>query len=140
MKLYLAGPMRGIPDFNFPMFNKVADILRRKGHEVFNPAEKDLERHGGVAIGNPTGDEHQAAKEHNFSLRQALLDDMTFICSHAEGIVMLPGWEGSSGAMAEWMLARALCSTYPFKFVYVTSISNTLLHVPIEPAQIEEAA
>lgn len=121
MKLYLAGPMQGLPQFNFPMFNRVAAQLRADGHQVFNPAERDIERHGGVDIskGNDSGDVKLAAKDHAFSLREALADDTAFICNEADGIVMLPGWEHSNGAMAEWTLARALSKSYPFKFAYV---------------------
>jgi nucleoside 2-deoxyribosyltransferase len=39
IKLYLAGPMSGLPDMNYPEFNRVAALLRAKGYEVFNPAE-----------------------------------------------------------------------------------------------------
>ena len=110
MKLYLAGPMRGIPEFNFPAFEKAAAMLRRDGHEVFNPAEKDMERHGGVNIGagNATGSEEQATKDHGFNLRDALCDDLTFICTEADGIALLPGWRNSKGAVAEHATAVAL--------------------------------
>jgi Domain of unknown function (DUF4406) len=113
MKLYIAGPMQGVKDFNFPLFNLVADQLRAAGHEVFNPAERDLERHNGVNIANETGSVAQAQAEHGFSLRDALADDTQFICKEADGIVMLPGWEYSNGALAEWNLARALKKVYP---------------------------
>ena len=49
-RIYLAGPMRTIPEFNFPRFNAVAKALRAQGHYVFNPAQRDTERHGGVDI------------------------------------------------------------------------------------------
>ena len=38
MRLYLAGPMSGIKDFNFPAFNEAAEHLRKLGYEVFNPS------------------------------------------------------------------------------------------------------
>jgi hypothetical protein len=110
MKFYLAGPMTGIPNFNFPAFNVAASRLRSIGHEVFNPAERDIERHGGVDISadNHTGDPALAAKTHGFSLREALADDTAFICKEADAIAMLPGWENSKGARAEHALAFAL--------------------------------
>ena len=40
MKVYLSGPMRHHRDFNFPLFNAVTRLLREKGYEVINPAEK----------------------------------------------------------------------------------------------------
>lgn len=109
MKFYVAGPMRGIPEFNFPAFNAAAAKLRADGHFVFNPAEKDNERHGvDISKGNATGCEHEAAKTHGFDLRVALGDDLAFICREAEAIAMLPGWEKSKGAIAEHATAVAL--------------------------------
>ncbi len=110
--VYVAGPMQGIPEFNFPRFNAVTASFRAAGHIVFNPAEKDIERHAGtnIAAGNTTGDIKVAAAEHGFSLRKALADDCKFICEQCDMIVMLPGWEQSKGAMAEHRLAVALQS------------------------------
>lgn len=110
MIFYLAGPMTNIPLFNFPAFHAAAKHLRSQGHKVFNPAERDMERHGGVDIsaGNDKGDPSLATKVHGFSLRDALADDTAFICKEADGIAMLPGWEKSNGARAEHALAVAL--------------------------------
>lgn len=110
MKVYLAGPMRGYPEFNFPAFHAAAAKLRAEGHTVFSPAERDIERHGGVDIskGNTTGDEQKAAREHGFNLRVALAEDMAWICSEADAIALLPGWAHSKGAVAEYSTARAL--------------------------------
>ena len=109
MKIYLAGPMRGYPEFNFPAFYAGAARLRSQGHEVFSPAERDNERHGkDISKGNATGCLDQAAKEHNFSLREALADDLGYICRHADAIALLPGWQHSKGALAEHATAYAL--------------------------------
>ena len=109
MKIYLAGPMRGIPEFNFPAFHAAAAKLRYDGHDVFNPAEKDNERHGkDISKGNTTGCENIAAIEHGFNLREALHIDLTFICREADGIALLPGWRNSKGATAEHATAVAL--------------------------------
>lgn len=109
MKIYVAGPMRGIPEFNFPAFNAAATMLRAAGHIVFNPAEKDNERHGtDISKGNATGDESVAATQHGFDLRVALGDDLRWICAEAEAIALLPGWEKSKGALAEYATANAL--------------------------------
>lgn len=111
-RIYLAGPMRGKPEFNFPTFHAVAWALRQDGHEVFSPAEKDIERHAGVDIskGNDSGSIEQAQTEHKFSLRKALAQDLEYICLHADLIVLLPDWESSSGSQAEHRTAAALKS------------------------------
>lgn len=109
MKIYLAGPMRGIPEFNFPAFHAAAKALREQGHEVFNPAEEDNKHHGtDVSAGNVDGCEQQAACQHGLTIRDALGRDMRYICGEAEAIALLPGWEGSSGANAEHATAKAL--------------------------------
>ncbi len=107
MKLYLAGPMTGIPHFNYPAFNAAAHGLRGLGHTVFNPAEHDVEMFG-RDISNPDGDAVQAASEHGFDRRAALKADLAWICDSADGIALMPGWERSTGARAEKALADAL--------------------------------
>lgn len=107
MKIYLAGPMTGIPHFNYPAFNAAAAKLREAGHTVFNPAEYDVETYG-KDISNETGCAITATAEHGFDRRAALKADLAWICDNAEGIALLPGWEKSSGANAERALANAL--------------------------------
>jgi Domain of unknown function (DUF4406) len=108
MKIYLAGPMRGYPNFNFPAFDFAAAKLRAEGHEVFSPAERDRLYHGNALEDNQTGDEALAAEKDGFSLRKALGDDTAWICRDGEAVALLKGWEGSKGAVAEAALGRAL--------------------------------
>ena len=107
MKIYLAGPMSGIPHFNYPAFNSAASFLREQGNEVFNPAEYDIKTYG-KDISNPTGCAKIAASEHGFDRRAAHKADLAWICDNADAIAMLPGWTNSSGARAENALAVAL--------------------------------
>lgn len=94
MKIYLAGPMTGLPEFNFPAFDRFADILSAAGYEVVNPAQMDRD------VGfDPTST--VVSKEF---LRDALRRDLSAICE-CDGIAMLPGWEKSGGARVEWTLA-----------------------------------
>lgn len=86
--VYLAGPMRGLPDNNYPAFDEAAVELRALGLEVVNPTE--------LFDGNL---ELTRAQYMRGSLR-ALLDCTT--------IAMLPGWPTSSGAVLEITVARAL--------------------------------
>jgi hypothetical protein len=107
VKVYVAGPMRGIPEFNFPAFHDAAAKLRALGHEVFNPAEKDIERHGPDVNKSATGS-FDDIKVSGFNLRKTLLLDLEWIAENADAIVVLPGWEKSKGAAAETALARAV--------------------------------
>jgi hypothetical protein len=38
-RIYLSGPMTGIPENNFPAFHMWAERLRADGYDVVNPAE-----------------------------------------------------------------------------------------------------
>lgn len=87
MRLYIAGPMTGYPDYNFPAFNYAADALRKRGYEVLNPAD------------NGTTDGYEWADY----LRDAL--EMVL---KAQGIAVLPGHEMSRGARLETHVAFAL--------------------------------
>lgn len=94
-KLYIAGPMRGFPRYNFDAFHNAADVLRRQGYLVVNPAEMDLQ------IGF---DPDRGMEEQGFDLHQALLKDFREIVD-CDGIALLPGWEDSVGSRIEAALA-----------------------------------
>ena len=38
MIVYIAGPMTGLPDLNYPAFNAAEEALTAAGHAVLNPA------------------------------------------------------------------------------------------------------
>jgi hypothetical protein len=105
VKLYLAGPMTGIADFNYHAFHAAATQLRGAGHTVFNPADNDIAN--GFDPRGTSGDPAEA-KALGFNLRKALKQDLSWICDHAEGIALLEGWEESKGARTEVALGHAL--------------------------------
>ena len=113
-KVYLAGPMSGLPWFNFPAFHKAAYELRDKGYEVFSPAEKDIELFGTYIAQIQTGTHAEiavAAIENNSrepTYKECLRNDLLYILDEAEAIALLPGWEKSSGAKVEKALADCL--------------------------------
>lgn len=43
-KLYIAGPMSGYPEANYPAFNEAERLLQHAGYTVVNPANVHLER------------------------------------------------------------------------------------------------
>lgn len=107
MKVYIAGPMRGIPGFNFDAFFEAQQLLENLGHEVFNPAARDTEKHPEIDWQDSSGSEDEIAAV-GFNIREALHADTEFITLHADAVVLLPGWSGSRGATAERALALAL--------------------------------
>lgn len=98
MKVYLAGPMSGYPEHNFPAFDEVAGEMRALGHEVISPAE--LSRQIGV-IGEADGT--IAADRYAICMRQ----DIEALLK-VEGIICLPGWQKSKGAKFEVHLGQLL--------------------------------
>lgn len=103
MRVYVAGPMRGYPEFNFPAFLTAAAALAEGGHEPINPAQQDLDV--GFIPEGLTG--WEPLDELGFDLRASLAWDLDQVCA-ADAIYLLPGWERSSGARAEVAAAAAL--------------------------------
>ena len=104
-RLYLAGPMRGIANFNFPAFHKAAAILREEGYHVTSPAEEDEDNFGASAFTDPHG---LTVYSEAFSLNDCLGADLDYICNEADVVAVLPGWENSKGTKAEIATAEAL--------------------------------
>ncbi|OBS10807.1 DUF4406 domain-containing protein [Acidihalobacter prosperus] len=86
MKIYIAGPMTGLPDNNYPAFHRMADELRAHGYHVENPAENASNP---PPCGTWTG-----------WMRLAIAQLIR--CDH---ILMLNGWQNSRGALIEHRLA-----------------------------------
>lgn len=96
MKLYLAGPMRGLTLFGFPAFFQASLVLRALGHEVANPAERDM------AAGLDPSEENTSPE---FALADAFSWDFSEIIA-AQGVALLPGWQDSEGCRAELLVAH----------------------------------
>ena len=101
-KVYLAGPMSGIPQFNFPAFFDAALMLRDCGFEVVSPAEIDNEEDKGAALASSDGDPTNRVAMNNKTWGDFLARDVKLIAdSGLDGIVFLPGWTLSRGAKLE---------------------------------------
>lgn len=88
MKVYLAGPMSGLPEWNYPAFHEAAATLRSFGYDVENPAEN----HDGRT---------------DLPLAEYFKLDLPQVCE-SDAVVVLPGWRQSSGAGVEVRLAEHL--------------------------------
>ena len=100
--IYVAGPMRGHDEFNFPAFHSAAKMLRSQGYHVFNPAERD-EQVLGLDTSQMSGEESELEWT-NEQFRDVLRADCEAIIN-SDAIYMLSGWEHSVGARTEHALA-----------------------------------
>lgn len=99
MRVYLAGPMRGIDQFNFPAFFGAADALSRAGHEVISPARRDIEAY-------PDFD-YTTNSLAGLDLRTAFSWDVQQVLE-CDAVALLPGWQGSRGASIEAAIAQTI--------------------------------
>lgn len=109
MRIYLAGPMTGIAQFNFPAFDEAAVTLRERDYDVVLPADMDSEEIRAIAFasrdGNLSAFEGMAKK----TWGDLLAADVKLIADDGiQGIVCLEGWEQSRGARLETYVA-SLC-------------------------------
>ena len=98
---YVAGPMRGYSEFNFPAFARVAALLRQQGHDVISPHEHDLSL--GLDPNKPL--DEQAFPITTEDLLRWDLEQIIKVCTD---LYMMAGWEQSEGATTEHTVARAL--------------------------------
>jgi peptidoglycan hydrolase CwlO-like protein len=86
--IYISGAMSGHPEYNAPLFKEVAEHFTKLNFNVFNPHDN--------FVGQPDVSYEEHFKEDVVEL---------LYCTH---IHMLPGWEKSKGAYAEYLLAKRI--------------------------------
>ncbi len=116
-RIYVAGPMTGLPDFNYPAFHDAAARLRKRGWHVENPAD------------NPAP--HVDA-ECNWTAYMRMGVSQLMTCS---AIYLLPGWQQSKGASLEHFIAQRLGLT-----VYEHAIQDDVLDEQLQALANKGAA
>lgn len=89
--VYVAGPMTGYDDFNYPAFELAGSELKQRGFTVLNPTASEAENDSGKP------------QEWHWYMRRAIR-----MVTEADAICLLPGWEESRGATLEVEVAKAL--------------------------------
>lgn len=110
---YVAGPMSGYKDYNFPAFYAKAAEERAKDYTVINPAELD-------------DDDGDLTRPWDFYLRRDLR-----VLAECNRIVLLDGWENSHGANLEVHIGKAL----GFEIVYPSG--ETVQYDPVGQRALE---
>ena len=99
--VYVSGPMRGYEEYNFPAFDDARNTIYEAGYNVISPA--DMDRAEGIDPETPTEDLPSALE---FVSRD--VGALLMLQGRGGFISMLPGWEHSTGAVAELLIARWL--------------------------------
>lgn len=109
MRVYVSGPMRGIPQYNFPEFDSATAALRDAGFAVVSPAEHDRElddlyaQRAGYINGT-----HEDGADGGSPFHQLIGWDLEQLArpGYLDAIFLLPGWETSQGVSMELTVAR----------------------------------
>jgi hypothetical protein len=84
MNIYISGPVTGVPENNLPAFSAAAFRVMDAGHTPIVP--------------------------HDFVQKGMTWEDSMRVCIRvmmsADAVLVLPGWEGSRGALVEVRIAR----------------------------------
>jgi len=101
VKIYIAGPMSGVEDFNFPLFFETEKKLKELGYEVINPAHNDGEDLESALEMAGTPDKP------NNSWGYYMRRDLPHVLD-VDALCVLPNWRKSKGASLEVHVAEAL--------------------------------
>lgn len=88
MKLYVCGPMSGLPGLNFDAFFEADKKLRDAGYDVLNPADR-------------------AGRTPNMPWEWYMRRGIKDVCD-SDGLAVLPGFRASPGAQLELRIAGDL--------------------------------
>lgn len=99
-KIYIAGPMTGLEQFNYPAFEAARGHLTELGWDAKSPTESGVDD-GGVPGSVPYAVYFKAGVK---------------LLLECDAIAMLPGWTWSSGAKRELMIAHA-CGMNAFSYL-----------------------
>jgi len=99
---YIAGPMRGYEEYNFPAFDAARDHASARGVTVISPA--DIDR----AAGLKEGDDVTSGEACRTFVYRDVMSLLFLRPANGDYITMLEGWEASTGACGEFFIARWL--------------------------------
>lgn len=89
-KIYIAGPMTGLPEFNYPAFFEAQALLQDLDYDVFNPAALPM----------------CIYDLHDEELWQWYMKRAIPLLLECEQVCLLKGWGTSKGAKLEVIIAK----------------------------------
>lgn len=113
-KFYLAGPMTGLPDYNYPAFAQTKAELVEMGFDVSSPHEIDHEE----------GKYPRGTRPYTHYIKEGL--KLLLTC---DAIILLPGWQTSTGCRMEVTVAQWSGMT---THLYIPGASFPIANVEIE--------
>jgi hypothetical protein len=99
-RVYIAGPMKGIPDLNYPKFMKMTAAGRGCHWDIQNPA----------GLGSKRGvldEDFSLASRHPQVQGMVIISGLSLLAT-CSTMVLLDGWEESNGSLIELMLANRI--------------------------------
>jgi hypothetical protein len=107
MRVYIAGPMSGIPGYNFEEFDKFENLFKDE-YEVVNPANisRELAKKNNFSLGN----KEEVEKHRHLMMREDLKQLLT-----CDIIFLLKDWYQSIGANTEYAVAHAAGITVTYE-------------------------
>lgn len=102
---YLAGPMSGIPQFNYPEFHRIASVLRDAGYQIESPAELDTPEQQKFAMESKNGDAGVFVRQTGITWGDTLAKDVKLVSDKVDGIIAMHNWYISRGARLEVFVA-----------------------------------
>ena len=107
---YIAGPMRGYPEYNYPAFYAAEEKLVELGWTVHNPARMDAKSDTEVDYTKRTIEEQKlhdtAEASRHFARRDIDILLNKLRAENGDAVFVLPGWPNSIGATAEVAVGR----------------------------------
>lgn len=98
--VFIAGPMTGLPEYNYPLFHRVGERLEEYGFDVRSGAHDYCT---GGRKHKRTPPDPKNADDHGYYLRESLRELLL-----SDVYLTLPGWEDSKGAQMEVQVAKAI--------------------------------
>lgn len=116
--IYIAGPMRGIPNWNKDNFEEAHRFWTERDWTVFNPSRI------AVAMGyQDTNTSNGTCRSH---LEHVMLSDIASIYA-SDAIALLPGWEMSTGAAVEVAMGQFL------SLAFYSALTGDLMFPQLRP-------